>query len=87
MTAKQMLNIISLINQHNTLPVYTFFFSNAIGKQLTNATITTMVLAALVVTLEYFSVTVIYIAQSALIAYLPFLLVLLILWYVIGHLL
>lgn len=67
--------------------LYTFFFSTVIGKQLSKAVLTTGLIFALVAGLNYIGVTAIYIAGSALIAYIPLLIVLLALWYVIGHLL
>lgn len=67
--------------------IYAFFFSNAIGKQLTKAVITTLVLTGLTVALEYFGFAVLYIAGPALGTYVPLLIVLLVLWYLIGHLL
>lgn len=67
--------------------VYAFFFSNIIGKQLSKAVLTTAVLTALAVVLEYFGYTVLCIAGAALAAYIPLLVVLLVLWYLIGHIL
>lgn len=67
--------------------LYAFFFSTLVGKQLTKAICTTFVLTAVVVALSYFGCTMICIAGAALAAYIPLLIVLLILWYLIGHLL
>ena len=67
--------------------LYTFFFSSLVGKQLTKAIFTTLVLTAVVVALNYFGTTLLCIAGTALAAYIPLLIVLLILWYLIGHLL
>ena len=67
--------------------IYAFFFSNRVGRQLTCAVGTTMVLAGLVLLLEHFGVTVLCISQSALLACLPLLLAVLVLWYILGHLL
>lgn len=67
--------------------LYAFFFSTLVGKQLTKAICTTFVLTAVVVALDYFGYTMLCIAGSALAAYIPLLIVLLILWYLIGHLL
>ena len=66
--------------------LYAFFFSTLVGKQLTKAIITTFVLTAVVAALNYFGTTMLCIAGSALAAYIPLLIVLLILWYLIGHL-
>lgn len=67
--------------------LYAFFFSTLVGKQLTKAMITTFVLTAVVAVLNYFGTTMLCIAGAALAAYIPLLIVLLILWYLIGHLL
>lgn len=67
--------------------LYAFFFSNIVGKQLSKAIVTTAILCAVVYALEYFGYTLISISASALGAYIPLIFVLLILWYVIGHLL
>ena len=67
--------------------LYTFFFSNLIGKQLSKAILTTTILTVLVCLLDYLGITAVYIASAALAAYLPLLIIVLILWYVIGHLL
>lgn len=67
--------------------MYTFFFSNIIGKQLSKAVFTSAILCAVVYLLEYFGYTVICITAAALAAYIPLVLVLLVLWYLIGHVL
>ena len=67
--------------------LYAFFFSTLVGKQLTKAICTTLVLTAVVVALGYFGCTMLCIAGPALAAYIPLLIVLLILWYLIGHIL
>lgn len=67
--------------------LYTFFFSNAIGKQLTKAVFTTGIICAVVFLLGYFGYTVISITAASLMAYIPLAIVLLLLWYLIGHVL
>ena len=67
--------------------IYAFFFSNLIGKQLTKAVLTTVILTVLVILLEYFGIGLILITQAALIAYIPAILVLLVIWYLVGHIL
>lgn len=67
--------------------LYTFFFANVVGKQVTKAILTTAILAGLVLLLEKIGVVAIYIASAALAAYIPLLIVLLLLWFVIGKLL
>lgn len=67
--------------------LYTFFFATVIGKQVSKAMLTTLLLTGLVLLLRYLGVTAISIAMTALYAYIPVLLVLLVLWYVISQLL
>ncbi len=67
--------------------VYAFFFSNVIGKQLTKAIFSTVLICGVIWLLEYFGYTVICITAGALLSYIPLLIVLLVLWYVIGHIL
>lgn len=67
--------------------LYTFFFSSIVGKQLSKAILTTALLTALVCLLNYLQIGSIFIAGAALLAYIPLLIIVLILWYVIGHVL
>ncbi len=67
--------------------MYTFFFSNIVGKQLSKAVFTSTILCAVVYLLGYVGYTVICITAAALLAYIPLVIVLLILWYLIGRLL
>lgn len=67
--------------------IYTFFFSNIVGKQLTKAVVTTIIICAVVFLLGHFGYTLISITTNALLAYIPTAAVLLILWYLIGHVL
>lgn len=70
-----------------TLGIFaTFFFSHVIGKQITRAVLTTILMAALIWLMNYLNCTAIFIASSALAAYIPFLILLLVIWYVVGHL-
>ena len=64
----------------------TFFFSHVIGTQITRAVLTTCLMAGLIWLMNYLNCTAILIASSALIAYIPFLILLLVVWYIIGHL-
>lgn len=64
--------------------LYTFFFASILGKMVTKAMLTTAIMAALVYALNYFGILSIFIGTSVLIVYIPLLIVLLILWYVIG---
>lgn len=63
--------------------LYTFFFASLVGKQLSKAVLTTAILSGLVIGLYYLGTTAVSIAASALVAYIPFLLVLLVLWYLV----
>lgn len=63
--------------------LYTFFFATVIGKQITKAVLTTVILAALVLGLQYIGIGVISIAGAALSAYIPFVLILVVIWYVV----
>ena len=67
--------------------LYAFFFSNIVGKQISKALVTTSILCAFVYALNYLGYSLIAISAAALLAYIPMILVLLILWYIIGHLL
>lgn len=67
--------------------IYTFFFSNVIGKQLTKAVLTTILLCVLFGLLEHWGYTVICISTTYLGTYIPFIASLLILWYLLGHVL
>ncbi len=63
--------------------LYTFFFANVVGKQITRAVLTTALLTALVLTLQYFGITAISIAASVLVAYIPLVVLLVLLWYLV----
>lgn len=65
--------------------LYTFFFANIVGKQISKAVLTTILLAGIVCLLHYLGVTVVFIAASALAVYIPFLILLLLLWYLVGR--
>ncbi len=63
--------------------LYTFFFASFVGKQITKAVLTTALIAGLVYLMEHLGVAAFSIAAGALIAYIPFALVLLVMWYVV----
>lgn len=67
--------------------LYTFFFANIIGQQLSKAILTTALLTALVWGLGAIGMTVIPVDVAALIGYLPFLGLLAALWYLINQIL
>lgn len=63
----------------------TFSFSNRFGKQLSKATLSTVILAAIVAVLHRFGYSIISISVSSLISYIPLLAALMALWYFIGR--
>ena len=65
--------------------LYTFFFATIIGKKLSKAVLTTAILAALVLLLRYVGITAISIAPAALIAYIPFVILLIAIWYLVNR--
>ncbi len=67
--------------------LYSFFFENLIGKQIRKSALTTIILCGLVLLLNYLGIGSVIIGTSVLIAYLPILLIALLLWYLITHLL
>lgn len=67
--------------------VYTFFFSNIIGKQVTKAFFTSGILCVVLFLMDQFGYSFVHISSEALSAYLPVGGVCLILWFLIGHLL
>ena len=67
--------------------LYTFFFATLVGKALTKAMLTTLILSAVIFALNYVGCTVISIASAALIAYIPLLIVLVVVWYVVSRVL
>lgn len=76
----------ALISTVNPLiaALYTFFFANIVGKQVTKAIFTTAILAGLVFALEKLGISIICIALGALSAYIPFALLLLVVWYLVN---
>ena len=67
--------------------LYTFFFTNIFGKKVTRALITTALLVSLVIGLNAMGITMISIAPEALTAYVPLLLILMVLWYLVNAIL
>ena len=67
--------------------LYTFFFATLVGKQLSKAVLTTALLTGLIYALHYIGVTSISIVSAALIAYIPFAIVLILVWYLLNKLL
>lgn len=67
--------------------LYTFFFANIVGKQITKAILTTAILSGLVILLYNLGLGVLNIASAALMAYLPFVILLVIVWFIVSRLL
>lgn len=67
--------------------LYTFFFASLVGKQLSRAMLTTVLLAGLLYGLNYLGIAAISIASAVLVAYIPFLLLLIALWYLVNQVL
>ena len=67
--------------------MYTFFFSNIVGKQITKAIFSSFLICIVFYLLEMFGFTVISITSAALLAYIPLALVMLLLWYLVGRVL
>ena len=67
--------------------MYTFFFSTVIGKQVSKAVFSTAIVTGVFFLVDWFGYTVIAISAGALLTYIPLGLVLLVLWYLIGHIL
>lgn len=67
--------------------LYTFFFANVIGRQLSKAVLSTALLTALVWGLNQAGIAAISVSYAALVAYLPFLIVLAVIWYIVNQIL
>lgn len=67
--------------------LYTFFFASLVGRQLSKAVLSTALLCGLIYALNHFGIATIAIASAALMAYVPLLVALVILWYLVSRLL
>ena len=67
--------------------LYTFFFSSLVGRQLSKAVLTTLLLSALVFALTHFGYVVISLAALSITTLLLLVLILLALWYLINQIL
>lgn len=65
--------------------IYTFFFSNLVGRQVTKSVLSTAILCGVFYAMDHFNFLVIQISPEALPAYLPLLPGFLIIWYLLGH--
>lgn len=67
--------------------MYSFFFSNIIGKQLSKALFTSGILCVILYLMDTFGLIVIIITPAALLTYIPLAIAMVVLWYLIGYLL
>lgn len=63
---------------------YTFFFASVVGKQLTKAVLTTGILTGVVYLLQDLGITGLLLSTTVMAAYIPFLILLLLVWYIIN---
>ena len=63
--------------------LFSFFFRNKLGRQISKATLSASILTALVTMLDHFGYDVILISPTALTSYIPLLAALMALWYII----
>ena len=64
--------------------LYTFFFATIVGKQLTKAILTTAALSGVILLLEKLGIAALSLQSAALVAYLPFILVLIPVWHLVS---
>ena len=67
--------------------LYTFFFANVVGKMISRAMLTTLLMGGLIYALNHFGIVFIALGSGVLTILIPLLIVLLIVWYVVGKLL
>ena len=67
--------------------MYSFFFSNIVGKQISKSIFTSGVICGIFYLMEHFGLVVILISPAALLTYIPLALILLVLWFLVGHIL
>lgn len=67
--------------------MYSFFFSSIIGKQVSKAIFTSVILCVILYLMDIFGFIVMIISPAALITYVPFAIAMVVLWYLIGYLL
>ena len=65
--------------------MYSFFFSNVVGKQLSKAIFTTVILCVILYLMDTFGLVVIIISPAALLTYIPLAIAMVVLWYLIGY--
>ncbi|MBE6934231.1 MAG: hypothetical protein E7462_04175 [Ruminococcaceae bacterium] len=67
--------------------LYTFFFATVVGKMISRAVLTTLIMTALIYALNFFEIFAVAIGAAVLVTYLPLMILLLALWYIVGKLL
>jgi len=82
-----MLGLVIAITSPFLGAMYSFFFSNIVGKQISKAMFTSGIICGILWLLEHVDLVVILITPAALLTYIPLALVLLVLWFLIGHIL
>ena len=65
--------------------LYTFFFASVIGKAITRAVLTTVILGGLIYALGAIGVVGISIAAATLPVYIPIFIIVLVLWFIVGR--
>lgn len=65
--------------------LYTFFFASIVGKQITRSVLTTAILSGIVLLMEHWGILSLSFLTGALVAYIPFLLFLILVWYVVSR--
>ena len=82
MTVSALLKVVLITTNPIIGLLYTFFFSNVVGKQIFKAVLTTALLSGLLLLMNTFGISAILITAGGLVAYIPFALALMGLWYV-----
>jgi hypothetical protein len=67
--------------------LYTFFFSNIIGRALARAMVSSLLIGLLLALLNLLKIGVLHIALTALTGYIPLLAIVILLWYFVGRVL
>lgn len=67
--------------------LYTFFFSNIIGRALARAMVSCLFISVLLAALDWLGIGVMHIAVSALTGCIPLLIIVVLLWYFVGRIL
>lgn len=63
--------------------LYTFFFSSLVGRQISKSVCTATILTAMAFVMDRMGNTVVFLSTAALVGYIPFLIALLLIWYIV----